>query len=91
MNQDIAWMFARSILLVGSGYLVGRGFLTDEQATQLVGAAGVLFTIGWQAWVRWNTKAVPAGVVTESQNNPHVPTIPTVSAATGARTDAPVN
>lgn len=76
MNQDLAWMLLRSLLMAGSGYLVGRGMLTEEQSASLIGAAGVLFTLGWQMWVRWNTKIVPAPTAAR-------PDVPTVSAATG--------
>lgn len=77
MNQDVVWMFVRSLLLVGFSHLVWKGYLTDEQVTTLMGAAGVLFILGWQAVVRWNTKIVSASTGARGD-------VPTVSPVTGA-------
>lgn len=76
MNQDMIWMFVRSLLMIGSTYLTTRGLITEEQGAALIGAAGIIFTLGWQAWVRWNTKAVSAETAAR-------PDVPTLSAATG--------
>ena len=83
MNQDLAWMLLRSLLLASGGYLVARGYLTEEQVPALVGAMGVLFTLAWQTWIKWNTRLVPEKVIENAKVDTSVPTIPTVSAATG--------
>ena len=83
MTQDMAWMLLRSLLMAGSGFLIGKGYITEEQGAALLGAMGVLFTLSWQAWVKWNTKSVPVAAVEASKADPMVPTIPTVSPATG--------
>jgi hypothetical protein len=49
----------------------------------MVTAIGTLVIGAWGIYVKWHTKSVPAEVVQASADNPKVPTIPTVSSATG--------
>lgn len=84
MTQDNVWMLVRSLLIAFGSSLITQGYLNDAQFQALLGAAFVLFTLGWQQYVKWNTKSVPVVVVKESVENPSVPTIPTVSPVTGA-------
>lgn len=60
MNQDMAWMLLRYTLLAVGGMAVAKGWVSDEQVTALVGAAGVAFTVIWGTYIKWSTKTVSA-------------------------------
>jgi hypothetical protein len=76
MNQDTIWQLIRYGLIAAGSFLVGKGYITSEQVTTLVGAIGAIFPIAWGLYVKANTKAVPAATAAR-------PDVPTVSAATG--------
>ena len=76
MNQDTLWQVLRYALIAASSFFVGKGYITSEQVTTIVGAIGTIFPIAWGLYVKANTKAVPAETAARTD-------VPTVSAATG--------
>lgn len=76
MNQDTIWQIIRYGLISAGGFFVGKGYISSEQVTTLVGALGAIFTVVWGLYVKANTKAVPAETAARKD-------VPTVSAATG--------
>jgi hypothetical protein len=77
MNQDTIWQIIRYGLIAGFGFLTGKGYITSEQATTVIGALGTMFPIIWGLYVKANTKSVPAATAARSD-------VPTVSSATGS-------
>lgn len=77
MNSDIIWQILRYVLLAVGGYFTNKGYITGDTVTSVVAAIGTLFTAAWGIYVKAGTQAVP-NVVADK------PSIPTVSAATGA-------
>jgi hypothetical protein len=77
MNQDIVWQLIRYLLIAAGSFATGKGWVTSDQVTSVIGAIGTLFTVAWGLYVKANTRAVPS--VTAAR-----PDVPTVSAATGA-------
>lgn len=76
---DTVWQIVRYVLLAGFGWLSGKGYISTEQTTAIIGALGALFTAGWGIYVKWKTVAVPASTGAR-------PDVPTISGATGAVT-----
>ena len=79
MNQDTIWQIIRYGLISAGGFFVGKGYISSENLTAIVGALGSLFAVGWGLYVKFNTKAVPAATAARTD-------VPTVSAATGTVT-----
>lgn len=77
MKWDSVWQILRYILIAGGGFLTGKGYITAEQVTTIVGAIGSIGAVVWGLYVKAGTQAVPDAVADR-------PSIPTVSAATGA-------
>lgn len=77
MNQDSLWQMIRYALIAAGSFFVGKGYITSEQVTTIVGALGAIFPIAWGLYVKANTKAVPTATAAR-------PDVPTVSGATGA-------
>ncbi|MGM4906243.1 Pam3-gp28 family putative phage holin [Tardiphaga sp. 866_E4_N2_1] len=82
--SDQLWQVIRYVLLIGGGFLAGKGYVTMEQVNTLIdnlpGIIGALTAAGtaiWGLYVKFGTKAVPAATAAR-------PDVPTVSAATGA-------
>jgi hypothetical protein len=75
-TADTIWQIIRYILLAGFGWLSGKGYISTEQTTAIIGALGALFTAGWGIFVKWNTVPVKTEVA-DAKN------ISTVSSATG--------
>ncbi len=84
MNQDMVWQLVRYLLLAAGGYLTSKGLADEATVQALVTAIGTIAIGAWGVYVKWRTVTVPAAVVVASQESPTVPTIPTVSAGTGA-------
>lgn len=79
MSSDTIWQIVRYILIAAGSFVTGKGWVTADQVTAIVGALGTLFTIAWGLFVKSGTTAVPNAVAARAD-------IPTVSAATGAVT-----
>lgn len=79
MKWDTIWQILRYILIAGGGMLVGKGYITAEQVTQIVGVIGTIGGIVWGLYVKSGTTAVPDATAARAD-------VPTVSAATGAVT-----
>lgn len=47
---------ARHLVTAGAGILVTRGYIADDQTTQLVGAVMALLAIGWSAYNKSRTE-----------------------------------
>ena len=76
MNQDIVWRLIRYGLIAAGSFATGKGWVTSDQVTGIIGAIGTLFTVAWGVYVKFGTKAVPAETAARKD-------VPTVSAATG--------
>ncbi|ABE62252.1 conserved hypothetical protein [Nitrobacter hamburgensis X14] len=77
MTSDSVWQVVRYLLIAAGSFATGKGWVTSDQVTGIIGAIGTLFTVAWGLYVKANTRAVPS--VTAAR-----PDVPTVSAATGA-------
>lgn len=77
MNSDTIWQIVRYILIAAGSFATGKGWVTADQVTAIVGALGTLFTVAWGLFVKSGTSAVPNAVAARAD-------IPTVSGATGA-------
>lgn len=82
--RDEFWVGLRAVLMVGGGFLAGRGYATMEDVAKLadnlptvINAMVAVGTAAWAMWVRLNTRAVP--IETAKRED-----VPTVSPATGA-------
>jgi hypothetical protein len=76
MSQDQIWQWIRYVLLLGGGYLINKGQVSEEQWQSIVGGLGAVFAVAWGVYVRWNTKAVPTPVVNRQD-------LPVASSLTG--------
>lgn len=79
MTSDTIWQIVRYILIAAGSFATGKGWVTADQVTAIVGALGTLFTVAWGLFVKSGTATVSAAVAAR-------PDVPTVSAATGAKT-----
>ena len=82
MKWDTVWQILRYILIAGGGFLSGKGYISAEQVTTLIGAIGSIGAVVWGLFVKAGTTAVPDATAAR-------PDVPTVSAATGAITTGP--
>lgn len=76
MNWDTIWQILRYVLIAGGSFVVGKGWVTTEQAEMIIGAIGSIGAILWGLYVKFGTKAVP-------QKTADRVDVPTVSSATG--------
>jgi hypothetical protein len=76
MKWDTVWQILRYILIAGGGFLTGKGYLSADQVTSIIGAVGSIGAVLWGLFVKSGTTAVPDAVATRVD-------IPTVSGATG--------
>lgn len=76
MNQDTIWQLIRYGLIAAGSFFAGKGYITSEQVTTLVGAIGAIFPIVWGLYVKFGTKATTVEAAAK-------PSVPTVSGATG--------
>lgn len=79
MKWDTIWQILRYFLIAGGGFLTGKGYVTAEQVTTIVGAIGSVGAVLWGIYVKSGTTAVPDATAARSD-------VPTVSAATGSVT-----
>jgi len=79
MNHDSVWQLIRYVMLIAGGAATTAGYLSNEEITAIIGAAGTLFTTAWGLWVKWGTSPVRDGVIIRNA-------IPAVDSATGAAT-----
>jgi hypothetical protein len=77
MTSDSVWQVVRYLLIAAGSFATGKGWVTADQVTGIIGAVGTLFTVAWGLYVKAGTKAVPSVAAAR-------PDVPTVSAATGA-------
>lgn len=82
MKWDTIWQILRYILIAGGGFLTGKGYITAEQLTTIVGAIGSVGAIIWGLFVKAGTTAVPDATAARAD-------VPTVSGATGAVSTGP--
>ena len=76
MTSDSVWQVVRYLLIAAGSFATGKGWVTSDQVTGLIGALGTIFTVAWGVYVKFGTKAVPAATAARKD-------VPTVSAATG--------
>ena len=77
MNSDTIWQIVRYILIAAGSFATGKGWVTADQVTAIVGALGTLFTVAWGLFVKSGTATVSANTAARAD-------VQTVSAATGA-------
>lgn len=77
MKWDTIWQILRYVLIGGGGFVVAKGWLTNEQLLTIVGAIGTVGAALWGLFVKSGTTAVPDATAARSD-------VPTVSGATGA-------
>lgn len=77
MTSDTIWQIIRYILIAAGSFATGKGWVTADQVTTIIGALGSLFAVGWGLFVK-------AGTVTVSADTGARADVQTVSAATGA-------
>jgi hypothetical protein len=77
MTSDSVWQVVRYLLIAAGSFATGKGWVTSDQVTGVIGAIGTLFTVAWGLYVKAGTRAVPSVAAAR-------PDVPTVSAATGA-------
>ena len=77
MTSDSVWQVVRYLLIAAGSFATGKGWVTSDQVTSIIGAIGTLFTVAWGLYVKAGTRAVPSIAAAR-------PDVPTVSAATGA-------
>jgi len=79
MNSDTIWQIVRYILIAAGSFATGKGWVTADQVTTIIGALGSLFAVAWGLFVKAGTTAVPDATAARAD-------VPTVSAATGSVT-----
>jgi hypothetical protein len=76
MTSDSVWQVVRYLLIAAGSFATGKGWVTSDQVTSIIGALGTLFTVAWGLYVKFGTRATTA--VTAARID-----VPVVSAATG--------
>lgn len=76
MSWDNVWTIVRYLLIAGGSFLVGKGYVSEAQATEIIGAIGSIGAILWGMWVKWGTTPVMAKTAARID-------VPTVNGATG--------
>jgi hypothetical protein len=79
VNSDTIWQIIRYLLIAGGSWASGKGYVSADQVTSIIGALGALFAVGWGLFVKSGTVAVPSATGARSD-------VPTVSGATGTVT-----
>lgn len=77
MTSDSVWQVVRYLLIAAGSFATGKGWVTSDQVTGIVGAIGTLFTVAWGIYVKFGTRATTAAVAARID-------VPVISAATGA-------
>lgn len=77
MKWDSIWQILRYILIAVGSFATGKGWVSADQVTTIVGAIGSVGAIFWGLYVKSGTTAVPDATAARAD-------VPTVSAATGA-------
>jgi len=84
--SDSFWQSVRYVLIAVGSYFAGKGKIDASQVApmadsfiQLASGAVALGAAAWGFWVKFRTATVPAEVAARTD-------VPTVSAATGAKT-----
>lgn len=77
MTSDSVWQVVRYLLIAAGSFATGKGWVTSDQVTGIIGAFGTLFTVAWGIYVKFGTRATTADTAAR-------PDVPTISAATGA-------
>jgi uncharacterized membrane protein YraQ (UPF0718 family) len=73
---DTVWQIIRYLLIAAGGWAAGKGYVTSDQVTAIVGSLGSLFAAAWGIYVKFNT--VPVAASTGERQN-----VTVVSSATG--------
>ena len=79
MTSDSVWQVVRYLLIAIGSFATGKGWVTSDQVTAMIGALGTLFTVAWGLYVKFGTKATTASAASS-------PAVPVVSPATGKTT-----
>lgn len=53
MTSDSVWQIARYLLIAAGSFATGKGWVTSDQVTSIIGAFGALFTIAWGICVKF--------------------------------------
>jgi len=77
MTSDSVWQVVRYLLIAAGSFATGKGWVTSDQVTSIIGALGTLFTVAWGLYVKFGTRATDAKTAARAD-------VPVISAATGA-------
>ncbi|MEH6951024.1 hypothetical protein V4R08_06700 [Nitrobacter sp. NHB1] len=77
MTSDSVWQVVRYLLIAAGSFATGKGWVTSDQVTGIIGAIGTLFTVAWGLYVKFGTRATTADTAARTD-------VPVISAATGA-------
>jgi uncharacterized membrane protein YraQ (UPF0718 family) len=77
MTSDSVWQIVRYLLIAAGSFATGKGWVTSDQVTSIIGGLGTLFTVAWGLYVKFGTRATTAAIATRTD-------VPVISAATGA-------
>jgi hypothetical protein len=77
MTSDSVWQVVRYLLIAAGSFASGKGWVSSDQVTSIIGALGTLFTVAWGLYVKFGTRATTAETAARTD-------VPVVSAATGA-------
>jgi len=77
MKWDTVWQILRYVLIAGGSFASGKGWVTADQVTIIVGAIGSIGAVVWGIYVKSGTTAVPDATAARAD-------VPTVSGGTGA-------
>ena len=47
MTSDSVWQIVRYLLIAAGSFATGKGWVTADQVTGIIGAIGTLFTVAW--------------------------------------------
>jgi hypothetical protein len=76
MTSDSVWQVVRYLLIAAGSFATGKGWVTSDQVTSVIGALGTLFTVAWGFYVKFGTHATTAKTAARTD-------VPVVCAAIG--------
>ncbi|WP_439924848.1 Pam3-gp28 family putative phage holin [Nitrobacter sp. JJSN] len=77
MTSDSVWQVVRYLLIAAGSFATGKGWVTSDQVTGIIGAIGTIFTVAWGIYVKFGTRATTVDTAARTD-------VPVISAATGA-------
>jgi hypothetical protein len=97
-NLQAVLSFLRSMLIVAGTWFTARGYVSESNATEIIGAIAVMLPVAWGAWQKFfseaKTKArevvaITAGIVIADSTVGKTPTIAPVDVPAAIKAIAP--